>query len=118
MGALCTFPVYADLGAGGGVQIAGGLVAHHYAGVVDQRPRDRDALLLTAGKLAGNVAHAVPQPHEGEHPDRDPENGEKRAQLAAEYVAQSTDGPPLGSTSPVMIARYGVVTAAPKGTAP
>ena len=41
-----------DLHAGPAVQIAGRLVRKQHFGIVDQRARDRYALLLAAGKLA------------------------------------------------------------------
>ena len=44
---------------GARVEIAGRLVGQQEAGIVDQRARDRDALLLAAGELAGRVALAV-----------------------------------------------------------
>ena len=42
-----------DLDAGAAVEIAGGLVGQQHLRVVDQGARDRDALLLATGKLAG-----------------------------------------------------------------
>src|SRR5664280_981372 len=46
------------------VEVTGGLVADEQGRVGDDRARDRDALLLPAGKLAGLVAGAVGQAHE------------------------------------------------------
>ena len=37
------------------VEIAGGLVRQNQLGVIDQRARDRHALLLAAGKLRGEM---------------------------------------------------------------
>ena len=37
------------------VEIAGGLVRQNQLGVIDQRARDRHALLLAAGKLQGEM---------------------------------------------------------------
>ena len=47
-----------DLGPGGLVQVAGGLVGEHHGGIPGQGPGDGDPLLLAAGQLAG----PVPQP--------------------------------------------------------
>ena len=41
-----------------GVEVAGGLVGQQQRRLADQRPGDRDPLLLTAGQLAGPVARA------------------------------------------------------------
>src|SRR4051812_43024203 len=49
------------------IEIARGLVAHEDRGVVHDRARDRDALLLTAGELAREVTHAV---FEADHTER------------------------------------------------
>ena len=43
------------------IKIAGRLVGQQHGWRVDQRPRDRDALLLAAGELARRVALAVRQ---------------------------------------------------------
>ena len=53
-----------------GVQVAGRLVAEDDRRVVDERPRDRDALLLSAGQLARGMAHPVAQADEVEQPPR------------------------------------------------
>jgi len=45
-----------------GVEARRGFVGQHQAGIVDQRPRDGDALLLPAGKLRRQVLHALTQP--------------------------------------------------------
>ena len=42
-----------DLDAGSTVEIASRLVRQHNFGVIDQRARDCDALLLAAGELTG-----------------------------------------------------------------
>ncbi len=52
-----------DLGAGLGIQVAGRLVGQDDARLVDQRPRDGDALLLPAGQLVGPMVDAVAQPY-------------------------------------------------------
>ena len=52
-----------DAARGALVQVAGGLVGDERDGVVHQRPRDRDALLLTAGKLAGVRLHLGREAH-------------------------------------------------------
>ena len=55
--------------AGGhGVQGAGRLVGEHHLAVGDQRPGDRDALLLAAGELAGPVARSARQPDRARAP--------------------------------------------------
>ena len=51
-----------DLLRGGGVQVAGRLVGEDQRRVGDQRAGDRDALLLAAGQLGGQVVDAVAQP--------------------------------------------------------
>ena len=45
-----------DADAGVRVEVAGGLVGDQDLGPVDERPRDRDALLLAAGELVGHPA--------------------------------------------------------------
>lgn len=42
-----------DLGAGSGVQVAGGFVGEQQGGVVDEGAGDRDPLLLPAGEPGG-----------------------------------------------------------------
>ena len=44
-----------DLGGPRRVEVAGGLVGQDQGWAVDERPRDRDALLLAAGELARPV---------------------------------------------------------------
>ena len=51
-----------DLLAGGAVEVAGGLVGQEDAGLVDQRPRDRDPLALAARELVGAVVHPLAEP--------------------------------------------------------
>jgi hypothetical protein len=46
-----------------GVQIAGWLIGQDDAGIVSQRTRDGDALLLPARKLGGPVRHTILQSH-------------------------------------------------------
>ena len=48
---------------GGGVERAGGLVGQEQERLVDDGARDRDALLLSARELVGQVIHAIGQPH-------------------------------------------------------
>ena len=45
-----------------GVERSGGLVGEHDLGPGDERPGDRDALLLAAGELRGTVAQALVEP--------------------------------------------------------
>jgi membrane protease YdiL (CAAX protease family) len=47
------------VGAGAGVEIAGGLVAHQDRGLVDQRPGNGHPLLLAAGELSRMVVEPV-----------------------------------------------------------
>src|ERR1017187_2170328 len=47
-----------DFVAGGGIEVAGGLVGQQNGRVVDERAGDRDALALAAGKLVRLVVHA------------------------------------------------------------
>jgi len=54
-----------DLGAGGGVEVAGGLVPEHHVRAGEERPRHRDALLLPAGELVGLVGEAVGEGQRG-----------------------------------------------------
>src|SRR5437016_10584923 len=49
--------------AGGGVEISRGLVRKQHRRISYERPRERDALLLTAGELPRVVTRAVPQAH-------------------------------------------------------
>ena len=48
--------------AGGGVQVAGGLVGHHQGRPAGQGPGDGGALLLAAGELVGPVPEPVAEP--------------------------------------------------------
>src|SRR5687767_13691813 len=50
-----------------GVVIAGGLIGEDEIRLMDHRPSDRDALLLTTGELAGQVIAAVADVHAFEH---------------------------------------------------
>jgi hypothetical protein len=52
-----------DLHARSRVEVAGGLVGQDEYRIFDQRPRDGDALLLTARELGGIVQLAVAQAH-------------------------------------------------------
>jgi len=49
--------------AGGGVEIAGGLVSKKYFWPVDKSARDRGALLFSAGKFTGAMAGALGKAH-------------------------------------------------------
>ncbi len=51
-----------DLAGRGAVEVAGRLVGDEEIGVGDDRPGDRDALLLAAGELAGIVVLAPLEP--------------------------------------------------------
>ena len=50
------------LGARLDVEVAGRLVGEQDGGIVDERPRDREALLLAAGELGGERGRDGPQP--------------------------------------------------------
>ena len=52
-----------DFVAGGGIEVAGGLVGQQDRGVVHQRAGHGHALPLAAGKLVGLVVHALLQIH-------------------------------------------------------
>ncbi|BDZ64965.1 hypothetical protein GCM10025877_19030 [Agromyces mangrovi Wang et al. 2018] len=56
-----------DLGAGRGVEVAGGLVGEDHIGVVDEGARDDDALLLAAREVGGLVLRLVGEPERLEH---------------------------------------------------
>lgn len=47
-----------------------GLVGEHYVRSRDERPRDADSLLLTAGHLPRIMLHSVPQTYFFQHCDR------------------------------------------------
>ena len=51
-----------DLLAGGGVEVAGGLVGEEERGLAHERAGDGDALALAAGELVRLVVHAVREP--------------------------------------------------------
>jgi hypothetical protein len=51
-----------DDGARLRIQVTGGLIGEDHLRPVDERARDGDALLLTAGQLAGPVMQAISQP--------------------------------------------------------
>ena len=55
-----------DLLAGGGVQVAGGLIRQDDGGLHGQHPGDGHPLLLAAGDLAGPVVHTVREAHLGQ----------------------------------------------------
>ena len=48
----------------GGIQVAGGFVGEDHIGIGDDGAGDGDALLLAAGKLAGEVVEAIVQADE------------------------------------------------------
>src|SRR6185312_4081549 len=52
-----------DLGAGTGVEVAGGLVGEHDLGPAEQRTTDRHPLLLTTRELGRTVLEAVAEPN-------------------------------------------------------
>src|SRR5438105_5063114 len=52
-----------DLGAGGGIEVARGLVRPQNRRVVHERPRDRHALALPARELVVPVLQTVAEPH-------------------------------------------------------
>src|SRR3990167_2174662 len=52
------------LQSGLGVEVAGRLIGEDDLRIVDERPRDGDALLLSAGELIGQIVRAM------RHPDR------------------------------------------------
>lgn len=56
-----------NFGAGGGIQISGGLIGKDDFRVGRQRPRHCNTLLLTAGEFAGAMTGAVAQPDAVEH---------------------------------------------------
>ena len=49
-----------------GVEVAGRLVREQERRVVDERPGDREALLLSTGELVGVVLHLVREAHEAQ----------------------------------------------------
>src|SRR5437016_10033757 len=57
-----------QLGAGGRVEVSGGLVGEEDGGLVHEGAGDRDALALPARQLVGPVVHPVAQPDAGERP--------------------------------------------------
>ena len=57
-----------DFGARPRIERAGRLIRQQNDGVLHQRPRNRDALLLAAGQLDGAVAVPVTQPNGIERP--------------------------------------------------
>ena len=56
-----------DAQGGLGIEIAGRLVANENRRSVDDGARNRNALLLTAGKLIGKLVHLVLEANEAEH---------------------------------------------------
>ena len=56
-----------DLMGGARIEVAGRLVGKQYSGMVDERPGQRDALLLSPGELIGHVARAVSQADARKH---------------------------------------------------
>ena len=51
-----------DLDTGPGVEVAGWLISQQNRWLVDERPRDRHALLLSTGELVGVVTGPVAEP--------------------------------------------------------
>src|SRR6266487_2075675 len=60
------FEQVGELEGGGGVQVAGGLVAHQQRGVIHQRAGDRHPLPLPAGQRRGQRVRPVGQPNLGQ----------------------------------------------------
>src|SRR5882724_4673839 len=56
-----------DLNAGSAVEIAGRFICQQYLWIIDQRARDRDALLLTAGELARKMVLTTRKPDRCKH---------------------------------------------------
>ena len=56
-----------DAEAGGGVEVAGGLVGQEDEGPIDEGPGHGHALLLTTGELAGQVVALLGQADQVEH---------------------------------------------------
>src|SRR5437870_3238050 len=56
-----------DLDAGSAIEISGGFIRQQYLGLVDQRARNRDALLLTAGKLTRKMVLTTREPDRFKH---------------------------------------------------
>ena len=52
-----------DLDAGSAVEIAGRFIRKEHLGIIDQRARNRDALLLTAGKLTREMVLTTCKPN-------------------------------------------------------
>src|SRR6266576_3230367 len=56
-----------DLNAGSAVEIAGRFICQQYLWIIDQRARERDALLLTAGKLTRKMVLTTRKPDRCKH---------------------------------------------------
>ena len=56
-----------DLNAGSAVEIAGWFIRQQHLRIIDQRARDRDALLLTAGKLTRKMVLTTRKPDRCKH---------------------------------------------------
>ncbi len=50
-----------------GIEVACRFVGQQDGGVIDKRPRDRNALLLSARELGRAMVQPVPEPHPGQH---------------------------------------------------
>ena len=59
-----------DIGRPRRVEVPGRLVTQHQRGPIDERPGDRNALLLAAGELGGSVPRAIGQADEIERRER------------------------------------------------
>src|SRR6267142_4136816 len=56
-----------DLNAGSAVEIAGRFIRQQHLRIIDQRACDRDALLLTAGKLTRKMVLTTRKPDRGKY---------------------------------------------------
>ena len=56
-----------DLDAGAAIEISGRFIRQQHLRIVDQRARDGDALLLTAGKLTWIMVLAIREPDRCKH---------------------------------------------------
>src|SRR5882757_9727584 len=56
-----------DLDAGSAVEVAGRFIRQQHLRIIDQRARDRDALLLTAGKLTRKMVLTTREPDGCKH---------------------------------------------------
>ena len=113
-----------DLGARAGVEVAGGLVGEDDLGPAGQRPRHRDALLLTTGELRRPVREATaetdgaddlvdpravrPVPGESHREDDVLRRGQRRDQVERLEHEPDPVAPQLGELAVVERAEVGV----------